>query len=148
MIVYDLDGTLGYWEPGRKPEYHNPEAVAWYFREYRDAPFLVASAADEGESHVLTGRTEVVSVPTLRFLEDHFPWIPTDNLHMQAEWLGWDALRRWKADKLAALGHGTYVGDLEVDRLAAQDAGWQFLHADHWRRSLRPLPSQPLLGVI
>lgn len=134
-VAFDLDGTLYRTLPGRSIDYASPDSIREDTVAFLEAMRGVEAVADF-DLHVVTGRTHAVREATLDKLRHDFAFIPEENVVFQDQWMGWDALHRFKADALASIGKGSpsfYVGDLDVDRLAAKAAGWSYLDAELWR---------------
>lgn len=136
VVAFDLDGTLYDWAPGAKKDYDDPKAIVDHTLADPRAMGAVRRFFLQGfEMHVVTGRTEPVRLATSAKLSLEFPHIHHRRVHMQPEWKGWDALRRFKADTLASIGHGLYIGDHRIDKEAAAMAGWVFTSAQDWLSS-------------
>lgn len=137
LIFMDLDGTLVH---PTKPviDYGDPLDVACCKPDENAVERARLMRDRDGfDVHVLTGRTWYqtgqVTENQVRTL------LPDAHIFQLPCWQGWDALRNFKATILRSFQPSLYVGDLDLDREAAQRAGVPFMLAADWALN-EPLP--------
>jgi len=151
-VAFDLDGTLfnhngrvNWEDPGSVAHGTSPEGSrCWLVTDLHNCKWRI---------DFVTNRSETLRNVTQMQLHAAFYWFKPSMLHMRDPLLGWEEGFQHKVGTLRMLGTGVYVGDQESDCDAARVAGWGFLQADQFPRSIDLLPllhpmAQPLTGVI
>jgi hypothetical protein len=129
VLAFDLDGTLV--QHVGEPDFNDPSSLQELCIRDREVQKRVLQLVQDGHDvHVVTARGRKVRDVTLRQVHAIHPDI---EVHHMERFLGFVAMRDWKAKKLRDLGAECYVGDHMVDELAAGDAGIPFMHVDQYR---------------
>lgn len=130
MIAFDLDGTL--FEQVLAPNWEDGEDILSKSVERPGARAAIQEVARSGRPlRFVTNRSQVVASATDTQLNE-LTGLAWPVVYTRPEWMHWGSAREYKAMVLRGLGQGVYVGDQDCDRLAAEDAGWMFVHADDW----------------
>lgn len=129
--AFDIDGTILH-HPGR-PDYLNPEVLAKAVPDL-DVCRRIRSLIEAGQQvHFITGRSHAVKEFTVSQLRACVhQGIQPEQVHTQAEFVGYDVMAAWKGTILKNMGASWYVGDHSADYEASQIAGIPFQHASKY----------------
>jgi phosphoglycolate phosphatase-like HAD superfamily hydrolase len=131
-IAFDLDGTL-FLTTGAV-DYDDPNSVSTKTSPHTPVCALARTLGQASPIAIVTGRTREGGLEDVTERQLESVGLYPDELHLQDDWTGYADMRTWKATVLEELEASVYVGDHDVDELAAKDAGCEFVHARTFRR--------------
>ena len=125
VAVFDLDGTLFEARPSLYDSGRLGPPLIMRLHKVR------AMIKQGWQVYFLTGR-EAQHAENLQCQLDFHRLQGAKGLFTQPKWISQAEMRRYKAAALALLHPDFFVGDQDADRLAAEDANVQFIHANDW----------------